>query len=473
MFFHRPILHFHTRNCLRVELSFTSALISWGTQQTNGCLWLAAIGLALFGGTVSARAADKPVKKIAPTVAEAAKVFDPANFPVLKTEEPVGRKYVGGFSYQAKTDPQAGFKFYQQALSKRKWKELPDSYVTETSCSGMFGKDGYLISLSLTPVGDDGEVLVSIHNHSNIPLKKLPVPKGVKPFYSVPTAEASLTEQPREETAAAVTKLLVEQGWEPYGTAGDQMFFKQNAVRLSANVATAPAQDNKTVITYSADQMSADIPAPAETSGLQYSDSTKAILFDVDSDLGTIHKFYNDVLAKADWKPTTDKPILIGFKQTVIYRNPAKDLLELEMFEVEGKLRVEVKHQSAEEVAEIDRQVEAAVAEKKKAVNKPQPKLDKLAISLPAEAQDVEAEKSEIKFTIGDGKAKPFAEALRKKLKADGWKETSATLDAMAGAVLLDKGDQKLQIIYLETGVLPAEVTISGDGLELEQAKKK
>lgn len=434
------------------------------------CLWVMDPGEEVF-------AAEKPVKKIAPTVAEATKVFDPATFPVLTKGEPIDRKYVGGFSYQTAGEPQAAFKFHQQAFTKLKWKELPDSYLSEMSCSGTFSKEGYLVSVSISPVGDEGNVLVSLHNHSNIPLNQLPAPKGAKPFYSIPAAEAYLTEADRDETAAAVAKLLVAQGWEPYGTAGDQLFFKQNAVRLSAFVATAPAQDNKTAITYSAEQLSADIPAPAETIGLQYSDSTKAVFYDVDADLEAIHAFYNDALAAAGWKPTLDKPILIGFKLTVIYRNPAKELLELEMFEFEGKLRVEVKHQSAQEVAELEAQAQEAIAAKKKAEeaekSKPKPQPGKLSLTLPADAKDIEAGKEEIKFTIGKGKAKPFADALRKKLKSEGWKETTATIEAMFGLILLEKGDQDVTIMYVETGVMPAEVTVSSDGVELVQAKGK
>jgi hypothetical protein len=435
-------------------------------------LLVIALSTLLVGDAPSLCAADKPPVKIAPTVAEAAKVFAPATFPVLKTDEPIGRKNVGGFTYLAKGDPQTAFQFYQQALGKLKWKELPDSYLSETSCSGMFGKEGYLVSLSVTPSGE-GQVLVSIRNHSNVPLKKLPVPKGAKPFYSVPAAEAYLTDQPRDEAAAAVTRLLAEQGWEPYGAAGDQLFFKQNAVRLSAHVAVAPAQGNRTVLTYSTEQLSADIPAPAAAIGLQYSDSTKAILFDVDADMETIHGFYTETLAAAGFKPTLDNPILVGFKQTVIYRNPAKDLLTLEMFEFEGKLRVEVKHQSAEEVAELDAQVKAALAAKENEKNKPKPKPDKLAIALPADARDIETNATEIKFTLATGKAKPFAESLRKKLKSAGWKETTATLDAMAGLVILTKGTQEVEIVYVDSGVLPSEVTLSSDGVELEQAKAK
>lgn len=430
--------------------------------------------------TTAGFAADKPAKKVAPTVAEALKVFDPNKLSLLESDEQPAVRRLGGFSYNAKTDPKAAYKFHQEALLKARWKEEPNSYVSDLSCNGTFSKEGFHLSLSTIPLGD-GKSMVTFHNHSKLDLKKLPVPKDAKPFYSFPIVESYLTEVGRDETAAEVTKQLTALGWEPYGTAGDQLFFRQNAVRLSANVMTAPAQDNKTAITYSAEQLSAEIPAPLKTEGLQYSDITTHLMFDyaaepVEEAFESIHKFYNESLAKTGWKATTDKSIVTDGKHMVIYRNRAKDMLTLEMFEFEGKLRVEMKHQSAAEVEAIDAEIDAKIAARKKAEEekKNQPKvMPKLSVTLPADAKDVEAETGEIKFTIGAGKAKPFVESLRKKLKSEGWKEQTATLDAMVGLVLLEKGDQDLQLMYVETGVLPTEVTITATGFELEQAKPK
>ena len=196
------------------------------------------------------------------------------------------------------------------------------------------------------------------------------------------------------------------------------------------------------------------------------------MFFDVASEEADIHRFYNETLAKAGWKSTLDKPIKIDFHDTVIYRNDAKDLLRLEMYTVEDKLRVSVTHQSAAEIEAIEAAIKAEALAKKnrpKTENKP----GVLAITLPAEAKDVEATKKEIKFNIADGKSKSFAESLRKSLKADGWKETSSKFEAMFGLLIMENGKQELKVMYLETGVIPAEVTINGDGVELEQVKAK
>lgn len=441
--------------------------------------------ISLTALTTTAHAADKPVKKVASTVAEALKVFDPAAVKLLpvKDDQEVGRLNVGGFSYNTTETVPKAFDFHKQQLLKAKWKEGPHSQAGDGYATATFSKDGYRLTLNANTIGDG--TLVSFSNHSNLDLKKIPVPKAVKPFYGFETVEAYLSDsKDRAAVAAEVTKLLLAQGWEPYGTAGDQIFFKQNAVRLSANVMNAPAQGDKVAITYSAEQLSADIPAPAKTVQLQYSDSTKQLFFDyaaddIDVGFADVHKFFNEKLGAAGWKPTTDKLNEDKGKKFVVYRNPAKDMLDVDLTEFEGVVRVYAKFQTAKEVEEIEKQIDAEIAARKKKdeeeKNKPknEPKTAAVKIALPADAKNVEAGKTEIKFNVGNGKAKSFAETLLKKLKADGWKPLSSTLDAMAGVVLLQKGDQDLTITYLETGVLPSEVTITGDALEVEKAKGK
>ncbi|MFO0917530.1 MAG: hypothetical protein U0872_04350 [Planctomycetaceae bacterium] len=173
-------------------------------------------------------------------MAEATKVFDPEKLPVPDGAE-FNHRRVGGISYRTKGAVQELFERNQRALVQLKWKELPNSYLSDMACSGTFSQSGYFLTLSTSPAGAD-EVLVTLQNHGNINLKKLPVPGGAKPFYGLPTNEAYLVSTNRDQTAAEVTQLLGKQGWEPYGSAGDLLYFKQHAVRLGVNVATAPAR---------------------------------------------------------------------------------------------------------------------------------------------------------------------------------------------------------------------------------------
>src|SRR5262249_53514111 len=148
------------------------------------------------------------------------------------------------------------FEFHQKQFVAAKWSVLPNSYITDQSASATFARDGYKVSLSVFPGGSkekEPTVNVSITNHGNVDTKKLPVPSGANPFYDSRVSTAYLTEVPVEKTADAVRKLLEDLGWEPYGTAGNSLNFKQNAVMLTATVSSAPAQGGKTVIDYSSE----------------------------------------------------------------------------------------------------------------------------------------------------------------------------------------------------------------------------
>jgi len=161
--------------------------------------------------------------------------------------------------------------------------------------------------------------------------------------------------------------LLLAAGWQPYGQAGDVDFYKQNAIRLSANIAAAPGLQGKTSISYSAELMSADLPAPLDVLDLQYSDSTKRLMFDTMADKQAILEFYRPLLAKSGWEPTHDKLLESGFKEFMIFRNPTKDLLQIQTWEVDGRRRVTVEFQTAAEVAEEERRMKEEMERRKKA----------------------------------------------------------------------------------------------------------
>ena len=80
-------------------------------------------------------------------------------------------------------------------------------------------------------------------------------------------------------TADAIRNLFVAQGWVPYGKAGDSDFFKQNAILATATVSSAPAQGGKTMIQYSNQLISSDIPAPPDVDDLRYVDEPPELTF--------------------------------------------------------------------------------------------------------------------------------------------------------------------------------------------------
>jgi hypothetical protein len=284
-------------------------------------------------------------------------------------------------------------------------------------------------------------------------------------------------------TADAIRNLFVAQGWVPYGKAADSDYFKKNAILATSTVSSAPAQGGKTMIQYSNQLISSDIPAPQGVDDLRYVDEPPELMF-ATANKDAVVEFYRKALNATGWKSTMEKMVDVDEKPTMIFRNPGKDMLTLSVpyNYGGGKLGVSVRFQSAAEIAELDRKIKEeapklrALAEAKAAREAAElaerNKVPKVAVTLPADAKDVKQSKDEIKFTVAKGKAKAAVESLRKQFRDAGWKEDVASLSAMAGAVSFSKeGGQDLTIDYTDTGVMPTEVTVSVMRGELEAAK--
>jgi hypothetical protein len=164
------------------------------------------------------------------------------------------------------------------------------------------------------------------------------------------------------------------------------------------------------------------------------------------------------------------------FEAFMIFRNPSKDMLTLNMRELreEKKTRVSLNHQSAAEVEEIDRRAKLAAQEQYKREqeerNRPKPKA---SIVIPDGAQDITADKSEIEFHLASGKGKSAVDAIAKQLADTGWKGEDPVGNEMAGQLTFMKGEQRITILYVDPGLIPAEITVSGSGVELERAAPK
>ncbi|MCE9548773.1 MAG: hypothetical protein K8T25_25115 [Planctomycetia bacterium] len=333
-------------------------------------LWIAATAFFLVATTgCSSQAAEGPAGPPA-TVTQATQVFNLATYPLPDKAETPQRRTVAGMSCNVPGEVKAVHDSQRKALEGMQWKEIPGGSVSDQSATGMFRRDGFTLSLSVFPGGKPGMVNLMLLNLGNVRLSDLPVPPDAKQLFPGPASVMYVADAPAGATADACQKLLVEKGWQPYGVAGDTRFFKQNAMRLTAYIAAAPAQGGKTMITYSAELMSVDLPAPPDAIGVQYSDSTAALSFDSKLPLVDLAKQYRALLAKSGWDATTENPIKIGFKHMLIFRNPQKDLLTLEMHEVDGITRVLLKFQTAAEVEEMDRRIKAEIEKKKKEMGK-------------------------------------------------------------------------------------------------------
>jgi hypothetical protein len=307
-------------------------------------------------------------------------------------------------------------------------------------------------------------------NHGNIDLQTLPTPDNVKPLYVSPQGAMYVSEASVAAATEEVRKLFLSLGWEPYGGAPECLDFRKNAVLLTARISSAPAQEGKTVIDYHTVLLAHDFPLPPDAVGIQYSNTPAQVLFDVKVSQEELAKFYRETLTKSGWKATTDNLVTVDRKQLQIFRNEQKDLMELEMTTVDDLTRAELHFQSAAEVEAEEKAFQAEKAKRLAEANKPKPTFK---FSLPADAKNVEAEKTRVKFNLPVGTALATTEALKKQFEADGWKAEIAKLEAMFGVLELKKGEQTLTLNFLETGILAPEVTISSFGVDLEVAAIK
>ena len=270
--------------------------------------------------TTSADAIKTPA-----TVEQAARVLDLSTFPLMDGARSAESRHVANLSYVAPGDAKKALEFHRKTFSAQGWKELPNSTISDDSASAMFARDGFVVSLSVIPFEATG-VTVRLQNLGNMKPGKLPVPPGTKSVYvGEPTAMYS-TEAAVAATADAIRNLFAAQGWVPYGNAGNSDFFKQNANLATVTVLSAPAQDGKTMIQYSNQLISADIPAPPDVEDLRYIDEPPELTF-ATTNQDAIVDLYRKTLAAAGWKSTMDKMVDVDEKPTIIFRNPAKEML--------------------------------------------------------------------------------------------------------------------------------------------------
>jgi hypothetical protein len=441
----------------------------------------------LFACGAKNRAADDTTSadgiKTPATVEQAAKVLDLATFPLMDGAKSAESRHVANLSYVAPGDAKKALEFHRKAFGAQGWKELPNSSVSDQSASAMFARDGFVVSLSVIPYEENG-VSVRLQNLGNVKPGKLPIPPGAKAVYQGDPTAMYETDAAVPVTADAIRDLFVAQGWVPYGKAGDSDFFKKNAILATVTVSSAPARGGKTMIQYSNQLISSDIPAPQGVDDLRYVDEPPELTF-ATTNQDAVVEFYRKTLAGLGWKSTMDKMVDVDGKPTMIFRNPAKEMITLSMPYVLGdKLGVSVRFQSAAEIAELDRRIKEAAprlraaAEAKAAKEAKEAaelaernKLPKVAVALPADAKDVKQTNDSIKFVVGKGKAKAAVESLRTQFREAGWKENVASLERMAGTLLLSKEDQSVTITYSDTGFIPSEVSLSAMRAELEAAK--
>jgi hypothetical protein len=313
--------------------------------------------LLFLAGVADASAAEPA------TPEAAAKVLDLRTFPRMKGAGEASLATLGILLYEAPVDTAAAYEFQKQALAKAGWKELPGAFHTDENHAAEFKHGDYTLSVGVNAVMGDpkkqGWSQISLVNHGNVTPTSLPAPKGVKPFGSLGGQAMYLGEATVADTAAAASKLMTGAGWVPYGAAGTEempmLYFKKNGIRVMAWISKAPAQDNKTMLRYSTELLSADLPFPPDVPTARYDDADKSVSFDYQGEeIDPLVQFYQQELAKRGWKATTDRPVTDDRERTafLVFRNATGDLISLDMQHFNDIVRTKVEFDTAAEVKE-------------------------------------------------------------------------------------------------------------------------
>lgn len=430
------------------------------------------LGIVLVSAERHALCADKPGEPT--TASAAAKVLDLRTLPLPEGARPGGIHTMAILMYETSGTPKATFSQQLKQLTQLDWKELPGTYLDKTSGSAHLSKDGFIVALSSSDLSSDpdkaGRSSVTIVNHGNVDTAKLPLPPGVKRFYSNPSQASYLAEGNVADTAEACRKLLLAAGWEPYGTASSDpqspmMYFKKNAIRLMAWVSTAPAQGNKTHLQYTTALLSADLPIPPDVPDPRYNDSDKTLRYDFSGeDTAPVVDFYHQELTAQGWKPTTDNPITDDDKGTafLIFRNDDKELISVDMRRFNDIVRVIVSHQTAAEL-EVEERLAKEAAERHRQEMAKENEKTGLEVPLPPDAKLVDQSGPTVfEFEVAKGQGPAALQSLRKHFLSAGWtEEGESKFDVNHGTVELRKGEEELDFSYITAGFTPTKIRVS------------
>ncbi len=409
------------------------------------------------------------------TVAEAAAVLDLTKFPQVDPANEYGTMFVASQRYSSTATVSAAAKKVQQQLLQDGWKELDGSTYTDQYTSASFQKNGFTVSVSVMPNDSKAPAAVYINNHGNVNLKLLPKPAGATELYAFPTSIMLMTDSGVDETNAQYKKLFAENGWEPFGDTTISFFVKKNAVLLQVVISSSPAQPGKSAVQITSAQMSCDLPAPPDAENLQYTDASGQMIFDSSKSQAEWIDWFKTKLGETGWKATTENPLKVDFREYLIFRNPAKELIEISFSKFEEKTRINLRYQTAAQVAEEDRKAKEFAA-KKLAENEAEQDRkmnpEKISIVAPVGASMVAETAKRIEFSTASGAAKAALATWLATQESEGWAIKKIADENQLGEYELTKGELRISAGFVDPGFIPGSITVTGWGdFQLELKK--
>lgn len=247
---------------------------------------------------------EPSIPKVA-TVAEARAVLDFSGDPLIEASgEAITRVAFQSFSSNGSVLDVS--RKIDSKLKTLGLKQLDGASFSDTYGSATYQKSGFFFSLMVVPTSEADIAMVTLMNLGNIDLSKLPKPADTKDLFVGPTSAMYLCGLPVDEAKQQCRELLEADGWQWFGDTTASFFMRQNAVRLHVMCSAAPAQQGKTAIQFSVEQLSSALPTIADLVRIGYADITMRL--DGDSKLPEEDYLiaYRRTLEKEGWKATTE-----------------------------------------------------------------------------------------------------------------------------------------------------------------------
>ncbi len=398
----------------------------------------------------------------AATIAQAKAVIDLSGKPLVEASGEA-QTQVAFQSFKAAGDATAIAKAVDQALVSRGLDQLAGATFTADYGSATYQKSGYHVNLLVMPSGEPNLVTVSITNQGNVDLKKLPKPQGTTELYVQPWSGIFVCDLPVSEANKSCRELLERDGWEWFGDTSASFFMRQNAVRLQVMCSESPAQQGKTSLQFSTELMSSALPLIPGLVRIAYADVTKQL--DGDSKLSTteLASVYRKTLEAEGWKATTEQPIKLDFRESLIFRNEQKELAELIFHQVDSISRFALKFMTAAEIEAENQRASVAIAAAKKNREAEQARMDnptKITIDALETTSLTKQEKLSLEFNVKSGTAQAVVSKWLAKQTATGW-VTETTLNSRElGELKLTKGEATLSVSFIDPGFIAGQITI-------------
>jgi len=244
---------------------------------------------------------------------------------------------------------------YQPTFIEYGWQNDADNeYTDETTANRYFSKDGFVVSMSVSNLGEG--TIVTFINHGNVDLRTLPQTTDAQSLYQFPNTLVYVSPSTVNDVADFTRQELAAQGWHEYtmpdtATANNadsqSLMFIQNGLELSAFISVAPDQGDKTAVQYNITLLPLDLPVYDEALGLEFGQNPPYLVYKTATDIDTLTDFYLTEMSTLGWTEMpetasiTPQQAALFFVGQQFYANDSEELtVKLELALVDGQTKV-------------------------------------------------------------------------------------------------------------------------------------